>query len=197
MTIFNIDTFRIGLSLPPANGDGCLEVFTGCGDNWSFVEEGADGKVVRVTEKVPISELCCTGLYHFARADDFLWALARERLVRSGAQRELYVAPLYNHLIGKGADIRARHVSREDIVFCGVPAEYEAIVGDPRLSRRLERMALASDFARQDSGGRGCRGRLARVQMLTASSNLQSTPLAVRRILQSRGKAWLAPVAVE
>ena len=144
MTIFNIDTFRFGLSLPPANGDGCLEVFTGSGDNWSFVEEAADGKVVRVTEKDPISELCCTGLYHFARAEDFLWALARERVARSTAQRELYVAPLYNHLIGRGADIRARHVSREDVVFCGVPAEYEAIIGQPALVRRLEQLTAAA-----------------------------------------------------
>ena len=129
LAIFNIDTFRPGFTLPPreARGDGYLEVFVGAGDNWSFVADDGTGsnRVARTTEKQPISDLCCTGLYHFARLDDFRSAVAAERADPSSA--ELYVAPAYNHLIAAGRDIRYSVVERDDVVFCGVPSEYEAL----------------------------------------------------------------------
>ena len=134
ITIFNIDTIRPGFRFPEdpaiAASDGWLEVFRGCGDNWSFVGPEAQGssKVARVTEKNPISDLCCTGLYHFARAGDFLDAFEAERDNGPSQAAEFYVAPLYNRLIAAGADIRYNLISPEDVVFSGVPAEYEALV---------------------------------------------------------------------
>jgi hypothetical protein len=137
LTVFNIDTFRAGFSFPaggwfPAS-DGYLEVFRGSGANWSYVgpAEGADEPLVaRTTEKQPISDLCCDGLYHFARAGDFRTALAAERAQPS--LPELYVAPLYNHLIGAGRRIHYEVAAPGAIIFCGVPAEYEAaMAGTP------------------------------------------------------------------
>lgn len=84
LTIFNIDTIRPGFTFPGAwhqGLDGWLEVFEGDGANWSYVRP-ALGEVplaLETAEKQPISNLCCTGLYHFARAGDFRDALARER----------------------------------------------------------------------------------------------------------------------
>ena len=133
VTIFNIDTFRARFAYPAAAwfdaSDGYLEVFRGGGANWSYVgpAEGADEPLVaQTTEKQPISDLCCDGLYHFARAGDFLWALDRERA--SPSLPELYVAPLYNHLIADGRRIHYDVVPEEVITFCGVPAEYEAVL---------------------------------------------------------------------
>ena len=40
---------------------------------------------------------------------------------------ELYVAPLYNDLIERGLDVRFSVIPREEVVFCGVPAEYDAV----------------------------------------------------------------------
>lgn len=134
LTIFNIDTFRPGFS-PPATeiGDGYLEVFRGSGSNWSFVAPAADGsnRVSRTTEKDPISDLCCTGLYQFARAGDFRAALAVERVNEHRALAELYVAPIYNHLIAGGKDIRYTTIEPDEVIFCGVPAEYEALRAGP------------------------------------------------------------------
>lgn len=128
--VFNIDTFRPCFTpLPPAKrGDGYLETFVGEGENWSFVEDDGRGarRVRRTSEKVPISDLCCTGLYHFARGADFRMALARERAV--GTAGELYVAPLYNHLVAAGRDIRYSVIERQAVTFCGVPQEYEALL---------------------------------------------------------------------
>ncbi|HEX5378849.1 MAG TPA: glycosyltransferase family 2 protein [Phenylobacterium sp.] len=130
LTIFNIDTFRPGFEFPGSwfgSLDGWLEVFRGEGANWSYVRpaQGEEPLALETAEKKPISDLCCTGLYHFARAGDFRAALAAER--RAPQAPELYVAPLYNHLIGKGARIGYSLIDSADVIFCGTPAEYEAL----------------------------------------------------------------------
>jgi hypothetical protein len=133
ITIFNIDTFRQNFSFPTSpwwpGSDGYLEVFTGSGANWSYVRPSPTeaGGVLETAEKRPISDLCCTGLYHFARAGEFRAALTRERA--RPAAPELYVAPLYNHLIADGRKIHFSLVDQREIVFCGVPAEYETLLG--------------------------------------------------------------------
>ena len=131
LTIFNIDTFRAGFSFPPAwfeTADGWLEVFRGEGANWSYVRPapGEAPLALETAEKRPISDLCCTGLYHFARAGDFLTALEAER--RSPQAAELYVAPLYNRLIARGGRIAYRLIERGEVVFCGTPQEYHALL---------------------------------------------------------------------
>lgn len=134
ITIFNIDTFRPGFTFPDARwfarSDGYLEVFQGTGANWSYVAPSVDEgfAVARTTEKVPISDLCCTGLYHFRSSEDFKVALEAER--QSPSAKELYVAPLYNHLIASGRKIHWHKVENSEVIFCGVPDEYEALAGE-------------------------------------------------------------------
>ena len=133
LSIFNIDTFRPGFRFPDRDwtkgSDGWLEVFPGSGANWSYVRpaNGPEPIALETAEKQPISDLCCTGLYHFARAADFTWALARERIAPQA--KELYVAPLYNHLIGAGKRIHYRLIGRDEVVFCGTPEEYVELGG--------------------------------------------------------------------
>jgi len=131
ITIFNIDTFRPGFRFPGGvfeGLDGWLEVFRGEGTNWSYVKPGPGPEplALETAEKRPISDLCCTGLYHFARAGDFAEALAAERAAPQAA--ELYVAPLYNHLIRRGSRIGYSLIDRDEVVFCGTPAEYEGLL---------------------------------------------------------------------
>jgi hypothetical protein len=135
LLVFNVDTIRAHYAFPPACefADGYLEVFVGSGDGWSFVEPtaGFSMRVLRTTEKERISNLCSTGLYHFARAGDFAWAC---RIAMQDADafrarwKELYVAPLYNLLIAQGKVIAYHRVGRDEVRFSGVPAEYEALV---------------------------------------------------------------------
>ncbi|MCE2572624.1 glycosyltransferase family 2 protein [Motilimonas eburnea] len=134
ITIFNIDTFRPGFTFPTIQSqcDGYLEVFQGSGDNWSFAkpEQANSTKVVETAEKRPISDLCSTGLYYFANCQDYLDAyyhyanLPKEQW----DQGELYIAPLYNYLIEQGRDIHYHLIQRDDVIFCGVPAEYDAFL---------------------------------------------------------------------
>jgi hypothetical protein len=134
ITIFNIDTFRPGFDFPGewfAGLDGWLEVFEGEGANWSYVkpEEGDLPLASETAEKRPISNLCCTGLYHFARVGDFRAALAAERAAPQVA--ELYVAPLYNHLIRRGGRVGYSLIDPADVIFCGTPQEYQALLTPP------------------------------------------------------------------
>ena len=144
ITIFNIDTAEPGFVQPAFvdECDGYLDVFVGTGDNWSFAKPAPDGsdRVIETAEKNPISDLCSTGLYHFASSDDFLSAYHSqlEGGLEGLARGEIYVAPLYNFLIASGKDIRYRILEREDVIFFGTPAEYEALLQDQhsRLDRR-------------------------------------------------------------
>ena len=96
------------------------------------------GDVLGVAEKLPISELCCTGLYHFRRAGDFRWAYRNPQPPRSPAERrERYVAPLYNALIARGERIGMQVIDPADVIFCGTPEEYEQAIGSKDVARRL------------------------------------------------------------
>jgi hypothetical protein len=132
LTIFNIDTIRPRFAVPIMPGtDGWLEVFRTEGENWSFVEPETPGSpfVRRCAEKQRISDLCCTGLYAFAAARLFRTALAAERAAPTS--HELFVAPLYNHLIALGHRIGWHEVPSLDVILSGVPAEYEALRAAP------------------------------------------------------------------
>jgi len=130
ITIFNIDTFRPGFKYPALNelGSGYLEVFRGKGDNWSFVKPLNENStlIIKTTEKNPISDLCCTGLYHFSSVNYYLGAYNNylEKPISEWDKAELYVAPLYNYLINNNKSIYYNLVDKKDVIFCGVPDEY-------------------------------------------------------------------------
>ena len=131
LTIFNIDTFRPNFTFPQLDelGYGYLEVFRGTGDNWSFAkpESANSTKVVLTTEKNPVSDLCSTGLYYFKTCADFFFAYQQylEKPVSEWAKGELYIAPLYNELITINKEVHYHLIKREDVIFCGVPSEYD------------------------------------------------------------------------
>lgn len=131
LLVFNADTFltRFQIEPPELAGDGYLEVFRGEGDHWSFVKPTGDGnRVLRTAEKLRISDLCSNGLYYFRSVE--IYGRGYEELVRTDDRTngEFYIAPMYNHLIRLGMDIRYKLVQEDDSVFCGTPAEYEHLV---------------------------------------------------------------------
>jgi hypothetical protein len=140
ITIFNIDTFRPGFQYPNTFNldriDGYLEVFEGEGNHWSFVEPDArrsdEGRVIRVTEKERISNLCSTGLYYFRKSEMFMnsYKDILNTPIKHLSGGERYVAPLYNSLIKAGADIRFNKINREEVIFCGTPDEYYTYMRD-------------------------------------------------------------------
>ena len=138
--VFNIDTFRPGFTFPEdMNGwDGYLEVFVGSGKNWSYAKTESEDStlVIETAEKVEISRYCSTGLYYFSSASSFMTAYTENLEHPKDGKAELYVAPLYNHLIKAGKKIHIHVIDREDVIFSGVPAEYEQILQDAIVGNR-------------------------------------------------------------
>ncbi|MGR6871619.1 capsular biosynthesis protein [Pseudomonas sp. HK3] len=138
LIIFNIDTIRHGYRIPEMDDDvmGYLEVFEGEGEGWSFVEPIlGTNKVARTTEKVRISTLCSTGLYFFKRVDLFNEFFEKFSEIETSSLQggEYYVAPMYNLLIEASMNITFHQIGLDDVIFSGIPSEYEAILNNPKL----------------------------------------------------------------
>lgn len=151
--VFNIDTIRPYIQFPVSHGvNSWIEVFRATGDNWSFVMPNSFelNLVERCTEKIRISDLACTGLYSFVSFEQFFYAYNREIINRSAS--ELYVAPIYNHLINAGYRITWHEVSTQSVLLSGVPKEYESLVN------QVEKCGMPSFFKpalSRDSGSVG------------------------------------------
>ena len=111
LVIFNADTwYRSSLertlpALPPSVA-GLLGVFRAEGDRWSFARTDTEGRVVETAEKRRISDLACTGLYHFTRGSDFVRYSGEMIRDNDRVNGEFYVAPVYNRMIRDGLDVR-------------------------------------------------------------------------------------------
>jgi dTDP-glucose pyrophosphorylase len=126
LVIYNADTWCATdldrhLAAAGAAVDGVIGVFEAPGDHWSFARVDERGRVVETAEKRRISPWATTGLYHFARASDFVHHT--DEMVAAGERTngEFYVAPVYNRLIRAGATI-VTDVARE-VWALGTPAE--------------------------------------------------------------------------
>ena len=128
LTIFNIDTIRPNIQFPHYHGNsGWVETFRAAGNNWSFVLPDADNKdnIKECSEKRRISEFCCTGLYAFKNIEQFNWAYDFE--LKSPSSHELFIAPIYNHLISDGQQVKYYEVDSSEVFLSGIPSEYESL----------------------------------------------------------------------
>jgi len=109
--IFNADTYcrtslKITLKQIPSTVAGILGVFRAPGERWSFARTDESGRIVETAEKRRISDLACTGLYHFSRGQDFVRYADAAIAANERVNNEFYVAPVYNRMIADGLDIR-------------------------------------------------------------------------------------------
>jgi hypothetical protein len=130
LVIFNIDSFRSGFQLyeRAREASGYLEVFEGEGDGWSFVKEDASrpGYAAAVREKHRISRWCSNGLYVFRDIETYRSAYLSDLISPSQSIGELYIAPIYNHLITTG-NVLIRFLGSKETIFCGTPEEYNLL----------------------------------------------------------------------
>lgn len=136
LVIFNIDTFRPGFRQPDApwsgTAAGWLEVMPSDDPGFSYarpVEGSPDNRVAETAEKRVISSWASTGMYGFASRR--LFDEAYELQAGTLSAGELYVAPLYNALIAQGRPVHYQPVPPELVIFCGTPAQYEALQAHP------------------------------------------------------------------
>lgn len=137
VTIFNIDTFRPRFSYPREFAieevDGYLETFVGSGANWSNVLPVSENssRVIKTAEKQEISQYCCTGLYYWKSARKFmaLYEVYQSKSLEDVDAGEYYIAPMYNDLISEGGKVHFSVIDEDQVIFCGVPAEYQEFLG--------------------------------------------------------------------
>lgn len=129
--IFNIDSKIVDFRQPEWVGDcdAYLEVFKGEGNHWSFALPDTDGKsVLKTTEKERISDLCSDGLYYFKSKNLFMDLFREIKAKGEKTKSEYYIAPLYNHLICQGKKVYYDLIDKNNILFCGTPDEYLALL---------------------------------------------------------------------
>ena len=132
LLIFNADTYQRSSHLQDLIGDpqidGSLSVFKAPGDRWSFVRTESTGRVVETSEKKRISEWASTGLYHFAHGRDFVSAADEMIAANDCVNGEFYVAPVYNRLLKKGANIRLDEV--DEVHVLGTPEDLQQFMAE-------------------------------------------------------------------
>ncbi len=126
LLIYNIDTYvEAGeMNEDQIKGDGFIPCFFAMGSHWSFVQIGEDGRAIQVREKERISPYCTLGAYYFKTCalyeELYNEYYKREEHMEKG---EKYVAPLYNHLIKKGGEVRICTIDCEKVHVLGTPEE--------------------------------------------------------------------------
>ncbi len=128
LLVYNIDTYvEAGcLCAEDIEGDGFIPCFNAPGDHWSFVAVDEEGRATEVREKQRISDNCTLGAYYFASCS--LYEQMYEEYYNDPENMEKgekYIAPLYNHMINRGMDVRICLVDSSFVHVLGTPGELE------------------------------------------------------------------------
>ena len=128
---FPIDAFLTATDLPGL--DGLIMTMVATDPKWSFAACDTDGFVTYVAEKEPISDEATVGVYHFARAGDFLRGAARMIATGRRVNGEYYVAPVYNELIETGGRFRCLNIELAGGAMhgLGIPSDLQRFLDGP------------------------------------------------------------------
>ena len=125
--IYNIDTTIQASYLVKSQirlAEGCIPLFEAQGTHWSFARLNESGdQIVEVAEKRPISHWGSVGLYYFSRWRDFQRAYMAEAEAIKQEYGEIYIAPLYNHLLKEGKTIVPLFLPQNSYASLGTPDE--------------------------------------------------------------------------
>lgn len=87
------------------NVDAIVFTFNAVHPKWSFVKTNSRGIVTEVAEKNPISNIATCGIYWYRRGSDYV--NCAEQMIKKDIRvnKEFYIAPVYNELIGQGKSL--------------------------------------------------------------------------------------------
>ena len=100
---------------------------------WSFVGFDLNGRVNKVIEKEVISNEATVGIYNFRKGSDFCYAVREMINQELRVNGEYYVAPAYNILLEKGANIDIFNIGEESkgMYGLGIPSDLESFLTNP------------------------------------------------------------------
>lgn len=101
-----VDQVRIG------NSTGFILTMNAKGAKWSFVERDCSsvGSILRVVEKVEISDEATVGIYGWSETNFFVESYNEMTKANDRVNGEFYVAPTYNYLIRDKKNVRAINI---------------------------------------------------------------------------------------
>lgn len=105
--------------------DGSIMTFKAKEDKWSYARLNKLGRVVEVSEKVPISENATVGVYYFKHAQDFIDAACSMIRKNIRTKGEFYVCPVYNELISMNKRIKIYEIEKEKMHGLGTPEDLQ------------------------------------------------------------------------
>ncbi len=159
LMIANSDQF-VGVSidayLAMMSRRGCdyfLMTMTADDPKWSYLRFDTEGSVVEVVEKRVVSTEATVGIYNYRHGDSFV--SAAQKMIDEDAlvNGEFYVAPVYNYLIGNGAELGYWNIGSEGdgMWGLGIPRDLEAFNNLAALPVR----GVADEPDRRDTPSRG------------------------------------------
>ncbi len=101
--------------------DGAIMTFPATETKWSYSLESA-GRVIRVAEKVVISDKATVGLYYFAKGSHFVRGARQMIRKNKRVGNEFYVCPVFNELV---PDLVIRNFDVEEMLGLGTPEDLE------------------------------------------------------------------------
>jgi NDP-sugar pyrophosphorylase family protein len=122
----SLDPFYAACREP--GSDGCILTFTATHPRWSFARTDANGRVMAVAEKRPISKQATVGLYYFRRARDLVEASEKMILKGLTTSGQFFVCPVYNELILAGKNIRTHHLPDGTMHSLGTPEDVDVFM---------------------------------------------------------------------
>lgn len=141
----DIDTYLEAMG----SADGLIMTMWADDPKWSFARLDPDGRVTEVVEKVVVSTDATVGIYNFRRGADFVRGADEMIAADLRVNGEFYVAPVYNQLIRRGAEIRCHSIGRVGAGMYGIgtPADLEEFCG-LEISKVAARRSEALEGAR-------------------------------------------------
>jgi len=128
LVIWNADTIIDGVPSALPNGPWMV-VSEQPGSQFSFARLSGD-RITATAEKVRISPFATAGLYGFSSVSQFMETVRAEQEARAAALDpagapavEVYVAPLYNHLIASGVAVHGFRIPTASMESVGTPEE--------------------------------------------------------------------------
>ena len=110
--------------------DGAILTFPATHPKWSFVKTDAQGYVVEVAEKKPISNEATAGVYYFRTGK--LFVDAAQEMIRKDIRvnSEFYVCPVYNEMILDDRRIKPFKVQASQMHGLGTPEDLNRFIKD-------------------------------------------------------------------
>jgi hypothetical protein len=116
---------------------GQILLMSANGNKWSYVERDSFGKIVKVVEKIQVSDEATVGIYGWRDSQTVLESIKAMKNAEFRVNGEFYVAPSYNYLKTDDNLISSTNIGaiNSDVHGLGTPEDLENFLANPNLEK--------------------------------------------------------------